>query len=200
MPQYTELTREKSHRFSWSVGWYEDKLFPPWGWWFHSQNWSDASVLIPTVGWNSSTPTETIKAADSLQRKTNQFFPFSKAAEIGSNEILKSPEAEGIELRIRANCPVRGHSSLLPSLPKPIARSGVLRFNNSLEGLPESCYPHCFSLFQGKDTDRISQRKRHVGRVQKSTNCIPFLASVCDNRHRAVSAREVHPILSVPSF
>lgn len=151
MPQYTELTGEKS-QFPGAVGQYEDKVLPLWGWWFHSQNWSNASILTPTEKYSSpSFLWFTIKAADSLQRNTNQFFPFSKEAEIGSTEILKSPEAEGVELRIRATCPVRGHSPLLPSLLKPTASSEVLKFNNSLEGLTESCYPDCYRLLQVKD-------------------------------------------------
>lgn len=132
----------------------------------------------------------TIKAADSLQRNKSPFFPFSREVKIGSNELLKNHEAEGVELRTGAKCPVRGHSPNNHPLLKPIASSEVPRFNNSLEGLTVSCYPHCYGLLHRKDTDGISEGRAMW--VQRSANCIAFLAS-----HRT---REAHPSLGVQSF
>lgn len=198
MPQYTELTEEKS-QFPGAVAQDEDKFFPLQGWWFHSQNWSNASILTTTEKY-CSLPFLwfTIKAADSLRRNTNQFFPFSKEAEIGPTEILNSPEAEGVELRLRATCPVRGHRPLLPSLLKSIASSEVLKFNNSLEGLTESCYPDCYLLLQGKDREKQPKEETcGPGSEKCHLHYIPGLSGWQQARSTVNQASSPSPVVRV---
>ena len=122
------MSREKSQVTRvgcWVQG---EGLFPTGGWWFPSRKaQSSVSILTPTTGWNSSTPTEnhsqsilfvfTIKAGDTLQQNKSQFFPFSgEVKKIGSND-LKNHEAEGVEQLAHSphNDP---HFSNQPQVPK----------------------------------------------------------------------------------
>ena len=73
-----------------------------------------------------------------------------------------------------------------PSLPEWTASSEILRFNNSVEGITESCCAHCYGLDTDKTREGYRQnwpRKRHVGQSQRSSKCVTFLGPTCDTEH-----------------
>lgn len=166
------------------------------------------SICTPTIGWKSSKPTKNyfqsffsplmINLAHSLQRNGNRFFPFSRGVGRGSNE-LKSHEGEGVVLRVRANCPTRGHTVHLTTLTSdgsPELRAPwVQQFTSRTHWQLWS--PRLLS-HEGR-THR-SAKGRDMRRVQRNTNCATFLASVCDNTSWTQSPREGRPSLSFQSF
>ena len=53
------------------------------------------------------------------------------------------------------------------SPPAPTASSEILRFNSSVEGVTESCCPHCYDLLQGKIQTKSAKGRDTWGRVRE---------------------------------
>lgn len=151
------------------------------------------SICTPTIGWKSSKPTKNyfqsffsplmINLAHSLQRNGNRFFPFSRGVGRGSNE-LKSHEGE--MLRVRANCPTRGHTVHLTTLTSdgsPELRAPrVQQFTSRTD----SYDPHGYFLTREGHTDQ-----------PKEETCAEFreIPTVPHSWHQCVT---IHPELSHP--
>lgn len=107
------------------------------------------------------------------------------------------------------NCPHFWHQLQVQGLPQTI-----LRFNNSLKGLTESCYTHSCSLSHRKDPDE-NQPRKEIHRTESKSfkfgasevlflwshrQCEFLLAIMCDRTHGVPLTGKAHLTPSAQSF